>query len=173
MDDYLAWFWMIISITQFSDFWVMSYGNWKHILDIFSFHNSIFNGISVIKTTYWVPRSESATTFDPLFFLFLFFFHWVRWVWFLHLLFFLFPFTLGGFFFFLFFSLSLSLVFFSFFSFFFPGFGEFGYWGLKNKIKNKKVKAAPSYRYGAHKQLKILSDGAKRVGCRELGYFKW
>ena len=73
MDDYLAWFWMIISITQFSDFWVMSYGNWKHILDIFSFHNSIFNGISVIKTTYWVPRSESATTFDPLFFFFFFF----------------------------------------------------------------------------------------------------
>ena len=29
-----------VSITQFSDFWVMSYGNWKHILAIFSFHNS-------------------------------------------------------------------------------------------------------------------------------------
>ena len=29
-----------VSITQFFDFWVMSYGNWKHILDVFSFHNS-------------------------------------------------------------------------------------------------------------------------------------
>ena len=167
MDDCLAWFWMIVFITQFSNFWVMSYRNWKHILGAFSFHNYVFNDIFVIKITYWISRSESAATFDPRFF----FSSLVRWVGFLHLLFFLFPFTLGGFFFFLFFSLSLSLVFFSFFSFFFPGFGEFGYWGLKNKIKNKKVKAAPSYRYGAHKQLKILSDGAKRVGCREFGYW--
>ena len=30
----------------------MSYGNWKHILDIFSFQNSIFNDIFVIKLTY-------------------------------------------------------------------------------------------------------------------------
>ena len=30
----------LVSITQFSDFWVMSYGNWKHILAVFSFHNS-------------------------------------------------------------------------------------------------------------------------------------
>ena len=29
-----------VSITQFFDFWVMSYGNWKHILAVFSFHNS-------------------------------------------------------------------------------------------------------------------------------------
>ena len=54
-------------------------------------------------------------------------------------------------------------------------FGEFGYWGLKEK--EEEVKAALRYRYEAHKQLKILSDdklsdGAKRVGCRELGYFK-
>ena len=30
----------------------MSYGNWKHILGVFSFQNSIFNGIFVIKPTY-------------------------------------------------------------------------------------------------------------------------
>ena len=31
----------------------MSYKNWKHILEcVFSFHNSIFNGISIIKTIY-------------------------------------------------------------------------------------------------------------------------
>ena len=30
-----------VSITQFSDFWVMSYGNWKHILGVFSFQNSV------------------------------------------------------------------------------------------------------------------------------------
>ena len=76
--------------------------------------------------------------------------------------FFLFPFTLG-------------LVW-SFFFFFFTGFGEFGYWGLKGK-EEEEVKAALRYRYEAHKQLKILSDdklsdSAKRVGCRELGYFK-
>ena len=63
-----------------------------------------------------------------------------------------------------------------FFFFFFTGFGEFGYWGLKGK-EEEEVKAALRYRYEAHKQLKILSDdklsdGAKRVGCRELGYFK-
>ena len=45
-------FWIIVSITQFSDFWVMSYGNWKHILGVFSFQNSVFNGIFVIKSTY-------------------------------------------------------------------------------------------------------------------------
>ena len=140
----------------------------KHILGVFSFHNSVFNDIYVIKTTYWVPRSESAATFDPLFFFFLLLFHWVWWVWFLHLLFFLFHFTLGGFFFFFFFSLSLVF-------FFHTEFGEFRHWGLKKK---KKVKAAPSYSYGAHKQMKILSDdklsdGAKRVKCKELGYFKW
>ena len=33
-------FWIIVSITQFSDFWVMSYENWKHILGVFSFYNS-------------------------------------------------------------------------------------------------------------------------------------
>ena len=45
------------------------------------------------------------------------------------------------------------------------------------KEKKERVKAAPNYRYGAHKQLKNLSDdklsdGAKRMECKELGYFK-
>ena len=62
-------FWIIVFITQLSDFWVMSYGNWKHILDIFSFQNSIFNGIFVIKPTYL------ATMFDKRIFFF-FFFWW-------------------------------------------------------------------------------------------------
>ena len=61
-------FWIIVSITQFSDFWVMSYENWKHILGAFSFQNSIFNGIFVIKPTYL------ATMFDKR----IFFFFWVK-----------------------------------------------------------------------------------------------
>ena len=86
--------------------------------------------------------------------------------WLLLLLFFLFPFT--G----VFFSSS------------FTRFGEFGFLrfffslgsvnlGFRGWREKKKVKAAPSYRYGTHKQLKILSDCAKWVACRELGYFKW
>ena len=57
MFERLVWilFPVIVSITQFSDFWLMSYGNLKHILGVFSFHNSVFNGIFVIKTIYWVP----------------------------------------------------------------------------------------------------------------------
>ena len=31
---------------------MMNYGNWKHILDVFSFQNSVFNSIFVIKRTY-------------------------------------------------------------------------------------------------------------------------
>ena len=57
-------FWIIVSITQFSDFLVMSYGNWKHILGVFSFQNSIFNGIFVIKPTY------PAAMFDKQIFFF-------------------------------------------------------------------------------------------------------
>ena len=137
-------FWIIVSITQLSDFWVMTYGNWKHILGVFSFHNSIFNGISVIKHTLMGPLVKSTVTVDSFFFFslgsviffslffFFFFFQWVRWVWVL---------------------------------------------GVEGK-KKKKVKAAPSDRYGAYKQLKNIkwwqvSNGAKWVGCRELGYFKW
>ena len=56
----------------------MSYGNWKYILIVFSFHNSVFNGISVNNTTYLVPQSEQFTwgaTFDALFNGFLQLFH--------------------------------------------------------------------------------------------------
>ena len=52
----------------------MSYGNWKHILGVFSFHNSVFNGISVIKHTLRDPLVRSTTTFDPSFFFFFLFF---------------------------------------------------------------------------------------------------
>ena len=75
MTQKLVWisitlFSVFISITQFSDFWVMSYGNWKHILAVFSFHNFVFNGIFVIKHTWKDPLVRSATPFD-LFFSFL------------------------------------------------------------------------------------------------------
>ena len=66
MSIFLAEFWIIVFITQFSDFLVMNYENWKHILGAFSFQNSIFNGIFVIKPTYL------ATMFDKrIFFFFL------------------------------------------------------------------------------------------------------
>ena len=45
----------------------MSYGNWKHILAVFSFHNSVFNDIFVIKHTWKDPLSGSAVTFDIFF----------------------------------------------------------------------------------------------------------
>ena len=91
------------SIIKFFDFWVMSYRNWKHILGIFSFHNSVFHGIFVIKHT---PRDPLAATFDSLSFFFSFFF------------FLSFP---------LFFLLSLffNLVFISFFSSFSPFSSQF------------------------------------------------
>ena len=99
----------------------MNYGNWKHILAVFSFHNSIFNGISINNNTWRDPLSYSAATFDHLFFFF-FLSSLGSMRAFLHLLFFLFPFTLGGFFFFLhcmrflgFFFLFLFLFFFFFF----------------------------------------------------------
>ena len=59
-------FWIIVSITQFSYFWVMSYENWKHIWGVFNFQNSIFNGIFVIKPTY------PAAMFNKRFFFFFF-----------------------------------------------------------------------------------------------------
>ena len=64
-------FLVFVSITQFSDFWVMSYRNWKQILGIFNFHNSVFNGIFVIKHTW---RDPLVATFDSLSFFFSFFF---------------------------------------------------------------------------------------------------
>ena len=60
-------FWIIVSITQFSDFLVISYGNWKHILGVFSFQNSIFNSTFVIKPIYPVAM------FDKQIFFFFFF----------------------------------------------------------------------------------------------------
>ena len=60
---------------------------------------------------------------------------------------------------------------FLFFVFFSPtGFGEFGQWGLKEK-KKKEVKIAPSYRYGAYKQLKILSDDKLGLVWSFLSFF--
>ena len=49
------------SITQFYDFWMMSYGNWKHILGVFSFQNSDFNGILVIKHTHESHSQRNIT----------------------------------------------------------------------------------------------------------------
>ena len=40
----------------------MSYGNWKHILGVFSIQNSVFNGIFVIKPTSWDPQSKQHHT---------------------------------------------------------------------------------------------------------------
>ena len=59
---FITLFLVFVSITQLSDFWVMSYGNWKHILGIFNFQNSIFNGNFVIKPTSWDPWSEQHHT---------------------------------------------------------------------------------------------------------------
>ena len=78
----------------------MSYGNWKYILAVFSFHNYVFNGISVNNTTWRDPLPYLAATFDHLFFFFFLSSLGLMRA-FLHPLFFLFPFTLGGFFFFL------------------------------------------------------------------------
>ena len=64
MSIYLDEFWIIVSIIQFSDFWVMSYGNWRHILGVFCFQNSVFNGIFIIIPTY------PAAMFDKQFFFF-------------------------------------------------------------------------------------------------------
>ena len=74
-----------VSITQFSDFWVMSYGNWKHILAVFSFHNSM---TFLLLNTHEGLANSISRNFWPLcffffwgwlfgsFFLFFFFFHW-------------------------------------------------------------------------------------------------
>ena len=43
----------------------MSYGNWKHLKCVFSFHNSVFNGISIIKPTTWVPQLKQSHTNPP------------------------------------------------------------------------------------------------------------
>ena len=57
----------------------MSYGNWKHILAVFNFHNFVFNSIFVIKHTWRDPLVRSAAPFD-LFFSFLLHFTFFSWV---------------------------------------------------------------------------------------------
>ena len=78
MTQKLVWisitlFSVFVSITQFSDFWVMSYGNWKHILTVFSFHNSVFNGISINILTWWPPFTVSCLILQTISFFFFFF----------------------------------------------------------------------------------------------------
>ena len=46
----------------------MSYRNWKDILVVFSFHNSVFNVIFVIKHTWKDPLVRSTAPFDLFFF---------------------------------------------------------------------------------------------------------
>ena len=60
---------VFISITQFSYFWMMSYGNWKYILGVFSFQNSIFNRIFVIKHTFMGPMAKDKSRQAHLFLL--------------------------------------------------------------------------------------------------------
>ena len=58
---------VFISITQFFDFWVMSYRNWKHILSVFRLSKLSFHGILVIKHTYMGPTvrvTSHQCTFD-------------------------------------------------------------------------------------------------------------
>ena len=63
---------IFVSINQFSNFWVMSYENWKHILYVFSFQNSISSGIFVIKHTRRDLLSEQQPQLLTFFFLFWF-----------------------------------------------------------------------------------------------------
>ena len=168
----------------------MSYGNWKYILAVFSFHNSVFNGIFVNNTIWRDPLPYLAATFDHLFFFFFLSSLGLMRA-FLHPLFFLFPFTLGGFFFFLhcmqflgffffFFSSSSFTIFSSafffsfffhwvqvsrFFFFFFHFVCELGYW--KKKKLHRVTGMGPT---NSVKNIEWwqVSDGAKRVG-----YFKW
>ena len=70
-------------ITQFSDFLMMSYGNLKHILGVFSFQNLVFNSILVIKHKLRVSRLDFllSPTY-VIFFSFSFSFICLsRWVW--------------------------------------------------------------------------------------------
>ena len=166
---FITLFPVFVSIIQFSDFWVMSYGNWKHILGVFSFHNSVSNDILVIKHTWRDPLLKVSRNFWPFFFLLHFsFFSTVLQLFFLLFFSFFFcsfhswqliiPFLFCSsshnifglrsvLSFFFFFSSFIGLHWLRFLFFFFTGFGLFWYWGLKEK----KKKTAPSYRYGAHK----------------------
>ena len=107
--------------TQFSNFWVMSYGNWKHIWGVFSFQNSVSNGILVIKHTLRDPLIRDQPQLLTFFFFFTGFDEFGSSS---SSSFFLFPFTLV--FFFIFFSFPFyvgsGLVFFIFFFSFFLSF---------------------------------------------------
>ena len=46
-----------VSIIQLSDFWVISYGNWKYILGVFKLSKLSFHGILVNKQTWLGPTS--------------------------------------------------------------------------------------------------------------------
>ena len=76
----LGVFSVFISITQFSDFLITSYGNWKHILGVFKLWKLSFHGILVNKYTLLGLTSLVKSDFSSLppitllFFLFLFFF---------------------------------------------------------------------------------------------------
>ena len=163
---FITLFSAFVSITQFFDFWVMSYGNWKHILGVLGFHNSVFNGIFINNITYVVPLSDSATTFDPLFFFsslgsvhavssFFFFSFHTRW-----LLLLLSLRAVSGFFFFLLLSLGSVK---GFWGFFFHW--VWGVWVLGVEEKKKSKSCTKS----THKQLKNIewwqvSNGAKWGG---------
>ena len=62
-------FLVFVSITQFFDFWVTSYGNWKHLKCVFSFHNSVSNDIFVIKHTFMGPTAKDKSRQAHLFLL--------------------------------------------------------------------------------------------------------
>ena len=73
----------VFFITQFSDFLMMSYGNLKHILSVFSFQNLVFNSILVIKHKLRVPWLDFLLSpTHVIFFSFSFSFICLsRWVW--------------------------------------------------------------------------------------------
>ena len=62
-------FLVFVSITQFSDFLVINYKNWKHILDIFKLSKLSFYGIFVIKHTLVWPivreKSHQHNFWEP------------------------------------------------------------------------------------------------------------
>ena len=139
---------IFVFITQFSDFWVMSYANWKHILGVFNFYNSVSNGILVIKHTWRDLLVRVSCNFFIFFskcsFFFFFFSSFsllsIRSSFFFvlhHIIFLVFAqFFLSFSFFFLLSLVSIGWVF-----FFFIGFSEFRYWGLKEKKKKKNSKS--------------------------------
>ena len=60
---------VFVSITQLFDFWVMSYGNWKHILGVFNFQNSVSNDIFIIKYIFMGPTARDKSCQAHLFLL--------------------------------------------------------------------------------------------------------